>query len=141
MGQAAALAGSSFPPEDYWRAPMRKAAADVYAMAGARPRDMDALMIYDNFTPTVLFSLEGFGFCAPGESGPFVADGRLALEGEFPTNTSGGHLSESYMQGWALNVEAVRQVRGECGERQVQDAAMVQYMTAAPVITSIIYGK
>ena len=141
IGQAAALAGSSFPPEDYWRAPMQRAAADVYAMAGARPRDMDALMIYDNFTPTVLFSLEGFGFCAPGESGPFVADGRLALEGEFPTNTSGGHLSESYMQGWALNVEAVRQVRGECGERQVQDAAMVQYMTAAPVITSIIYGK
>jgi acetyl-CoA acetyltransferase len=141
MGQASALAGSSFPPEDYWRAPMQKVAADVYAMAGARPRDMDALMIYDNFTPTVLFSLEGFGFCAPGESGPFVADGRLALEGEFPANTSGGHLSESYMQGWALNVEAVRQVRGECGARQVPDAALVQYMTAAPVITSIIYGR
>ena len=132
MGQASALAGSTFPPEDYWRAPMQKVAADVYAMAGARPRDMDALMIYDNFTPTVLFSLEGFGFCAPGESGPFVADGRLALEGEFPANTSGGHLSESYMQGWALNVEAVR---------QVPDAALVQYMTAAPVITSIIYGR
>lgn len=141
MGQASALAGSTFPPEDYWRAPMRKAADDVYAMAGARPRDMDALMIYDNFTPTVLFSLEGFGFCAPGESGAFVADGKLALGGEFPTNTSGGHLSESYMQGWALNVEAVRQVRGECGARQVPDAAMVQYMTAAPVITSIIYGR
>lgn len=141
MGQASALAGSTFPPQDYWRAPMRKVAADVYAMAGARPRDMDALMIYDNFTPTVLFSLEGFGFCAPGESGAFVADGKLALGGEFPANTSGGHLSESYMQGWALNVEAVRQVRGECGARQVPDAAMVQYMTAAPVITSIIYGK
>jgi acetyl-CoA acetyltransferase len=141
MGQAAALAGSSFPPQDYWRSPMHKVAADVYGMAQAGPADMDALMIYDNFTPTVLFSLEGFGFCAPGESGPWVADGRLALGAEFPTNTSGGHLSESYMQGWALNVEAVRQVRGECGARQVRDAQLVQYMTAAPVVTSIIYGR
>ena len=110
-------------------------------MAGVGPRDIDALMIYDNFTPTVLFSLEGFGFCPVGESGPFVADGKLAPGGALPTNTSGGHLSESYMQGWALNVEAVRQVRGECGARQVADAALVQYMTAAPVITSIIYGR
>ena len=141
FGQASALAGSTFPPEDYWRAPMRQVAADVYGMAGAGPQDMDALMIYDNFTPTVLFSLEGFGFCRPGESGPWVAEGRLALGGEFPANTSGGHLSESYMQGWALNVEAVRQVRGECGARQVKDANLVQYMTAAPVITSIIYGR
>ena len=141
FGQASALAGSSFPPEDYWRAPMRQVAADAYGMAGAAPQDMDALMIYDNFTPTVLFSLEGFGFCKEGESGPWVSEGRLALGGEFPTNTSGGHLSESYMQGWALNVEAVRQVRGECGARQVADARLVQYMTAAPVITSIIYGR
>ena len=141
FGQACALAGSTFPPEDYWRAPMQQVAADVYGMAGAGPQDMDALMIYDNFTPTVLFSLEGFGFCRAGESGPWVAEGRLALGGEFPTNTSGGHLSESYMQGWALNVEAVRQVRDECGARQVKDASLVQYMTAAPVITSIIYGR
>jgi acetyl-CoA acetyltransferase len=140
FGQASALAGSAFPPEDYWRAPMRQVAEDVYGMAGLRPQDMDALMIYDNFTPTVLFSLEGFGFCPPGESGPWVAEGRLNLGGAFPTNTSGGHLSESYMQGWSLNVEAVRQVRGECGARQVKDAALVQYMTAAPIITSIIYG-
>ena len=140
FGQASALAGSSFPPEDYWRAPMRKVAEDVYGMAGAAPEDMDALMIYDNFTPTVLFSLEGFGFCKPGESGPWVSQGCLSLANKHPTNTSGGHLSESYMQGWALNVEAVRQVRGECGERQVKDAELVQYMTAAPVITSIIYG-
>jgi acetyl-CoA acetyltransferase len=141
FAQASSLAGSTFPPDDYWRAPMQRVAAEVYAMAGARPEDMDALMIYDNFTPTVLFSLEGFGFCAPGESGPWVADGKLELGGEFPANTSGGHLSESYMQGWALNVEAVRQIRGECGARQVPEAELVQYMTAAPVITSIIYGR
>jgi len=141
FSQASALAGSTFPPDDYWRAPMARVAADVYQMAGAGPADMDALMIYDNFTPTVLFSLEGFGFCRPGESGPWVADGKLELGDEFPTNTSGGHLSESYMQGWALNVEAVRQVGGECGARQVAGANLVQYMTAAPVITSIIYGS
>jgi acetyl-CoA acetyltransferase len=141
FSQASALTGSTFPPDDYWRAPMARVAADVYQMAGAGPADMDALMIYDNFTPTVLFSLEGFGFCRPGESGPWVADGKLELGDEFPTNTSGGHLSESYMQGWALNVEAVRQVRGECGARQVAGANLVQYMTAAPVITSIIYGS
>jgi acetyl-CoA acetyltransferase len=141
FGQASALAGSTFPPEDYWRASMQQVAEDVYGMAGAAPEEMDALMIYDNFTPTVLFSLEGFGFCGKGESGPWVADGRLGLGQAFPTNTSGGHLSESYMQGWALNVEAVRQVRGECGARQVKGAELVQYMTAAPVITSIIYGK
>ena len=141
FGQAAALAGSTFPPDDYWRAPMRKVAEDLYGMAGAAAEDMNALMIYDNFTPTVLFSLEGFGFCTPGESGPWVAEGKLGLGQEFPTNTSGGHLSESYMQGWALNVEAVRQVRGECGARQVAGAELVQNMTAAPVVTSIIYGK
>jgi acetyl-CoA acetyltransferase len=141
FGQASRFVDSTFPPDDFWRAPMQQVAAQAYRMAHAGPNEMDALMIYDNFTPTVLFCLEGFGFCPVGESGPFVGDGRLQLGRALPTNTSGGHLSESYMQGWALNVEAVRQVRGQGGDRQVADAALVQYMTAAPVITSIIYGK
>jgi acetyl-CoA acetyltransferase len=141
FAQRARFAGSSFPPEDFWRAPMQEVAAETYAMAGIGPAEIDALMIYDNFTPTVLFSLEGFGYCGVGESGPFVADGNLALGSRYPTNTSGGHLSESYMQGWALNVEAVRQVRGECGARQVAGARAVQYIAAAPVVTSIIYGS
>ncbi|HET6518710.1 MAG TPA: thiolase family protein, partial [Geminicoccaceae bacterium] len=126
FGQATALKGSTFPPEDFWRAPMQLVADDVYRTSGLARDDMDALMIYDNFTPTVLFSLEGFGFCGEGEGGPFVADGRLGLGGALPTNTSGGHLSESYMQGWALNVEAVRQVQGACGGRQVPGCAHVQ---------------
>jgi acetyl-CoA acetyltransferase len=141
FGQATQLTGSMFPPEDFWYAPMQRIATALRAMSGLGPDDMDALMIYDNFTPTVLFSLEGFGFCKPGESGPWVAEGHLRLDGgRFPANTSGGHLSESYMQGWALNVEAVRQVRGDCGARQVSGARNVQYMGAAPVCSSIIYG-
>jgi len=140
-GMATALAASSFPPDDFWRAPMGKAAATSFRQAGIAHADVSALMIYDNFTPTVLFSLEGYGYCAPGESGPFAAAGHLALGGRCPTNTSGGHLSESYMQGWALNVEAVRQVRGACGARQVAGCAFAHYMAAAPVVTSIIYGR
>jgi acetyl-CoA acetyltransferase len=140
-GMATTLAGSMFPPDDFWRGAMRKASAKAFATAGVTPKDISTLMIYDNFTPTVLFSLEGHGYCGEGESGPFVAEGHLALGGRYPANTSGGHLSESYMQGWALNLEAVKQVRGQCGERQVKNCNFAHYMAAAPVVTSIIYGK
>jgi len=141
FSQATQLAKSSLPPDDYWYGPMQKVAADVYRMADVKREDLDALMIYDNFSPTVLFALEGFGFCKPGESGEWVQGGRLELGGEYPSNTDGGHLSNSYMQGWALNVEAVRQLRGETGARQVKGARLIQYMCAAPLITSIIYGS
>lgn len=133
--------GSMFPPEDFWHGAVSRVAERSFAEAGLTREDMSALMIYDNFTPTVLFSLEGAGYCGRGESGPFVAEGHLSLGGRYPTNTSGGHLSESYMQGWALNVEAVRQLRGECGPRQVKDAAHIHYMAAAPVCSSIIYAR
>jgi acetyl-CoA acetyltransferase len=133
--------GSTFPPDDFWHGEMAGAGERSLRMAGLRREDMSALMIYDNFTPPVLFSLEGFGYASVGESGPWAAEGHLALGGRFPTNTSGGHLSESYMQGWALNVEAVRQLRGECGERQVPAAANIHYMAAAPVVSSIIYSR
>ncbi|WP_028035395.1 thiolase family protein [Chelativorans sp. J32] len=135
------FADSMFPPEDFWRGAMKKVTDRSFGDAGLSHADMSALMIYDNFTPTVLFSLEGCGYCGEGESGPFVAEGHLALGAKFPTNTSGGHLSESYMQGWALNVEAVRQLRGECGERQVSEAANVHYCAAAPVCSSIVYSR
>jgi acetyl-CoA acetyltransferase len=133
--------GSTFPPDDFWHGEMQQAGQRSFDMAGLKREDISALMIYDNFTPTVLFSLEGFGYAPVGESGPWVAEGHLAFGGRYPANTSGGHLSESYMQGWGLNVEAVRQLRGECGERQVPGAANVHYMAAAPVVSSIIYSR
>jgi acetyl-CoA acetyltransferase len=111
------------------------------AMSGIGTDEVDALMAYDNFSPTVLFSLEGLGFCPRGESGRFVEGGTLKLGGALPTNTDGGHLSNSYMQGWALNVEAVRQLRGECGARQVPDCNVVQYVQATPCTRSIIYTR
>jgi acetyl-CoA acetyltransferase len=141
MGQATALRDSNMPPEDFWHAPMQSAARDVFRMADVTHADLDSLMIYDNFSPTVLFSLEGFGFCKPGESGAWVQGGTLELGGRYPSNTDGGHLSNSYMQGWALNIEAVRQLRSQCDTRQVPGARLIQYMCAAPLTTSIIYGS
>jgi acetyl-CoA acetyltransferase len=128
----------NFSP-DFWYGAVQDVAQQVYTMAGVGPQDVDALMAYDNFSPTVLFSLEGLGFCKRGESGAFVEGGTLALGGALPSNTDGGHLSNSYMQGWALNVEAVRQLRGELGTRQVPGARVVQYVAATPCTRSIIY--
>ncbi len=123
---------------DFFAHACHDVAKRVYEQSGVGPADVDCFEIYDNFTPTILFSLEGFGICAPGEAWKLVRDGRTAPGGSLPINTSGGHTSESYMQGWALHVEAVRQLRGEAGARQVKDCSIVQYICAAPITTSHI---
>ena len=121
MGQA--YTTQNLGTEDWWYAPHQKRAVqDAYAMAGVGPRDIDVAQLYDNFTPSVLLWLEHGGFCAPGEAGPFCEGGRIRLGGELPVNTAGGNLSESFMEGWLHIVEGVRQMRGQCGERQVPDA-------------------
>ena len=125
----------------FWHDAVREAGQRSYGMSGIQRDDVDALMCYDNFSPTVLFGLEGLGFCKQGEAGAFVEGGALKLGGRLPTNTDGGHLSNSYMQGWALNVEAVRQLRGECGARQVPDCEVAQYVQATPCTRSIIYTR
>ncbi len=99
----------------------RETGPQALARAGVSHDDIDLTMIYDSFTYTVLVTLEGLGFCGPGESPDFVAGQRTAPGGDFALNTSGGGLSYTHpgMYGIFLLVEAVRQLRGECGERQV----------------------
>ena len=126
---------------DFWHDEVAEAGRDAFGAAGIAHGDVDAFMCYDNFSPTVLFSLEGLGFCGRGEAGSFVEGGTLKLGGALPTNTDGGHLSNSYMQGWALNVEAVRQLRGECGERQVPDCDIVLYAQATPCTRALVYSR
>jgi acetyl-CoA acetyltransferase len=95
----------------------------AFAMAGVKPADVDLLMGYDSFTITALLHIEDLGFCAKGDGGAFVEDGKLGPGGSFPMNTNGGGLSYAHpgQYGMFLLVEAVRQLRGECGERQLDD--------------------
>ena len=96
----------------------------AYAMAGLSPKDIDVLELYDAFTLNTILFLEDLGFCKKGEGGSFVTGGRIAPGGSLPVNTNGGGLSYCHpgMYGLFLLIEAVRQLRGECGERQVEGA-------------------
>src|SRR5262249_23188927 len=97
-----------------------KAARSAFEMASARPAGVGGAYLYDGFPPLVLHDLEAFGFCPRGEAGPFVQSGALRLGGKLPTNTHGGLLSEGHLFGMGHVAEAVRQIRGECGERQLK---------------------
>jgi acetyl-CoA acetyltransferase len=102
----------------------------VYRMAGIERKDVAGLYTYDAFSPVVLFVLERFGFCGPGEAASWVQNGRIELGGELPMNTSGGLLSEAHVGGWNSILEIVRQLRGAAGERQIPNARHLQWGTA-----------
>ena len=132
---------ASYARTDYWFPALRKIGQQVYEGSGIGRDALSGLMIYDNFSPTVVFTLEGLGFCEQGEGGAFVRDGTLEHgRGRWPTNTNGGHLSESYMQGWALMVEAVRQCRREAN-LQIPDCEAIQYACAANILTTAILRR
>ncbi len=102
------------------------AAADssrrLFRNAGIAPSEVDVACLYDCFTPVVLLQLEDYGFCKKGEAGAFVADGQASLGGVLPVNPHGGFLSEGYVHGMNHIAEAVQQLRGDCGPRQVSGA-------------------
>ena len=106
---------------DLTRSIARETGPKALKMAGLTHDDMDLTMIYDSFTYTVLVTLESLGYCGPGEGPDFVANQRTAPGGDFPLNTNGGGLSYTHpgMYGIFTIIEAVRQLRGEVGERQV----------------------
>jgi acetyl-CoA acetyltransferase len=111
----------------------------VYKMAGITPRDVDALFTYDAFSILVWIALERWGFCQLGEAASFTQGGRIELGGELPMNTNGGLLSEGHIMGWNHQVEIVRQLRGECGERQIRQAEIIQWANAYG--DSLIYHR
>jgi acetyl-CoA acetyltransferase len=96
---------------------------EAYAMAKLGPADVDVVELYDAFTLNTMLFLEDLGFCKKGEGGAFVSGGRIAPKGALPVNTNGGGLSYCHpgMYGLFVLIEAVRQLRGECGARQVKD--------------------
>jgi acetyl-CoA acetyltransferase len=123
---------------------LREAASAVYASAGLGPSDVDVVYMQDPTAVWVLQMLEAYGFCGVGEAGPFLAEGHTRPGGQLPVNTNGGQLSESYMWGWLHLCEAVRQLRGECGDRQVPKADVALYastMTFTKAAASIISSE
>jgi acetyl-CoA acetyltransferase len=104
---------------DWMRIGLDAAAPAAFEMAGLGPDNMDAAMIYDCFTFEVIHQLEAAGFCAPGEGGPFVASGAIGASGRLPVNTHGGLLAEGHLGGLNHVIEAVVQLRGEAGQRQL----------------------
>ncbi len=99
----------------------------AFAQAGVRRQDIDVALLYDNFTIAVISQLEDLGFCGRGEGGPLVSSGAIALGGALPVNPHGGLLSEAHpgRPGGILHlIEAVQQLRGTCGERQVPSARL-----------------
>jgi len=108
---------------DYPHMAIHDAARMMWARTDLKPKDVDTAHLYDGFSWLTLLWLEALGFCGEGESGRFVEGGRrIALDGELPLNTNGGQLSEGRMHGFGHLHEAVLQLRGQAGARQVADA-------------------
>lgn len=116
-------------------------AQNLWARTDLKPEDVDCAQLYDGFTIITFEWLEALGFCGRGEAGPFVAEGNTSLGGALPVNTDGGACNVGRRHGANFCVEATRQLRGECGSRQVPDAEVsvwanaVGYFSGAMLLT------
>ena len=107
--------------EDLTTMAARDAAAQLWARTDLKPADVDTIQLYDGFSWLTLAWIEALGFCKRGEGGPFVEGGRVRLGGPLPLNTWGGQLSGGRLHGFGFLAEAIRQLRGQGGARQVKD--------------------
>ncbi len=124
--------------DDPLRGPAWTAARRMWEMADVGPADVKVAQLYDAFSPLIILSLEGYGFCERGEGGPFTDDGNIEWpDGRLPVNTSGGGMSEAYVHGFNLVLEGVRQVRGT-STAQVHDADVSLVTSGEGVPTSSI---
>ena len=125
-GTGEAVAHREIGAPDLTTIAAKQSGEQAFAMAGLTPADMDLATIYDSFTITVLATLENLGFCKKGEGGAFVENGGIGLGGRLPVNPDGGGLSSNHsgMRGIFLVIEAVRQLRGGLGARQVEGASL-----------------
>jgi acetyl-CoA acetyltransferase len=125
LGHAQAHSLSTYAsPGHFDCLPASRSGPAAFGRAGVTPDDIDVALLYDCFSIVVLLQLEDYGFCKKGEGGAFVEDGRIGPGGSLPVNTSGGLLAEAYGGGMLHVVEAVRQLRGEAGVRQLDDARL-----------------
>ena len=136
-GEAHTHSGISSMP-DLTTTPALLSGKRAFEMAGVTHDEIDVAELYDSFTITVLLSLEALGFCGRGESGAFVSGQRTAPGGDFPMNTNGGGLSYTHpgMYGIFTIIEATRQLRGECADRQVPDARIALCNGSGGVLSS-----
>ncbi|MBK7951514.1 MAG: acetyl-CoA acetyltransferase [Deltaproteobacteria bacterium] len=129
-------------PPDLATSSFKTLAPRLYAMAGVKPSDVDVVQSYENFTGGVVMSLIEHGFCGYENANEFITfENLIAPSGKLPLNTSGGNLAECYMHGLELNIEAVRQIRGQ-STSQVPGAevALVNSGPMVPVASNMIVG-
>jgi acetyl-CoA acetyltransferase len=120
---------------------MELVAKQLYEVSGLGPDDIDAAVIYDAFTSIVLWQLEAFGFCGPGEAKDFVQNGNLEVGGRLPSNTHGGQLSEAYIHGVNGIAEGVRLIRGtSTNQPEKNDTVLVTGGVGVPT-SGMILGQ
>jgi acetyl-CoA acetyltransferase len=102
----------------------------LWARTDLKPEDVSTAHLYDGFSVITFQWLEALGLCPPGQAGPFIAEGNTMLGGKVPTNTDGGAINVGRRHGANFCIEAVRQLRGQCGDRQVANAEVSVWANA-----------